>query len=128
MRKTLKDGQRGEVGATAPRAEVGDPFGPPKSPSIPELAKRGRRYRGEKAIRDALREALRDLFDAYLYTLTHPCGVSPHEVLALIHAHREVLDAYFATIETEEMRRKASAEWEALKSALRTGLDGADRA
>jgi hypothetical protein len=106
--------------------------GPPKPPTIPELAERGRRYRGEKPLREALREALRDLFDAYLYTLTHPCEVSPHEVLALIHAHREVLTAHFEfeSAELRAQRRQSGqsgtpfTDWEALKSLLGAGSPG----
>jgi hypothetical protein len=63
----------------------------PGPPTIPELAKRGRKVRGKKPLREALEDTLRDLFDAYLYTLTHPCEVSPYEVLALINAHREAM-------------------------------------
>jgi hypothetical protein len=107
--------------------------GPARPHTIPELAERGRRYRGEKPLREALREALRDLFDAYLYTLTHPCEVSPHEVLALINAHREVLNAHFETLGREELRaqRRQSGQsggrftdWEALKSLLAAGSPG----
>lgn len=106
--------------------------GPARLPTIPELTKRGRRYRGEKPLREALREAMRDLFDAYLYTLTHPCEVSPHEVLALINAHREVLTAHF-DFEAAELRgqRRQSGQsgvpftdWEALKSLLGAGSPG----
>ncbi len=80
-------------------------------PSIPELAARGREVRGEKPLRQALKDVLRDLFDAYLYTLTHPCEVSPYEVLALINAHREALNAHYETIVREELlpkRRKGA--------------------
>jgi hypothetical protein len=116
----------------APHTEVGAPFGPPKPPTIPELAERGRRYRGEKPLREALREALRDLFDAYLYTLNHPCEVSPHEVVALIHAHREVLNALFEfeSAELRAQRRQSGqsggrfTDWEALKSLLAAGSLG----
>ena len=44
-------------------------------------------------MQDALAAAQNDLFDAYLYTLYHPCDISPHELLALINAHREVMAA-----------------------------------
>ncbi len=85
--------------------------GPLPLPSIPELAARGREFRGEKPLRQALKDVLRDLFDAYLYTLTHPCEVSPYEVLALINTHREALDAHFETLwgeETLPKRRKGA--------------------
>jgi len=77
---------------------------------LSELAARGRRFRGEKPLQSAFAEALNDLFDAYLYTLYHPSDVSPHELLALINAHREVIAAHReaqkeaprADIETQE--------------------------
>jgi len=62
---------------------------------------------------EAFAEALNDLFEAYLYTLTHPCEVSPYEVLALINAHREAMAAQ------KEARREAlRADIEAQKEAL----------
>jgi len=73
-----------------PNAEVGQV----QPPTIAELAERGRQVRGGKPLGAALAEALKDLFDAYLYTLTHPCEVSPYEVFALINAHREVMAAH----------------------------------
>jgi len=89
MPKVLKT----ELGRDATHPEGGDPFGPPRPPAIAELAERGRRFRGEKPLQDAFAEALNDLFDAYLYTLYHPCDISPHELIALINAHREVMAA-----------------------------------
>ncbi len=77
MSKDLKNDQTPELGA--------------KGSLLSELAERGRRFRGEKSLQDAFAEALNDLFDAYLYTLYHPSDVSPHELLALINAHREVM-------------------------------------
>jgi hypothetical protein len=91
MPKRLRDGQKTELALMASQPEVSAPFGPPKPSSIRELAKRGRRYRGKKSLQEAFAAALNDLFDAYLYTLTHPCEVSPYEVLALINAHREAM-------------------------------------
>ena len=87
MRKARKT----ELAPKATHPEGGDPFGPPRPPTIAELAERGRRFRGEKPLQDAFADALNDLFDAYLYTLYHPCDISPHELLALINAHREVM-------------------------------------
>jgi hypothetical protein len=102
-----------EPGQVATHPEGADPFGPPRPPTIPELAERGRRYRGEKPLRDALTDALNDLFDAYLYALYHPCGISPHELLALINAHKEVMEA-------QKAAQKAAliAEIEAQKAEL----------
>jgi len=102
MRKSRKT----ELAPEAPHREGGDPFGPPRPPTIPELAERGRKVRGQKPVGEALEDALRDLFDAYLYTLTHPCEVSPYEVLALINAHREVMGEHFATLGIAELRAK----------------------
>jgi hypothetical protein len=102
-----------ELAPEATHPEGGDPFGPPRPPTIPELAKRGRRFRGKKSLQDAFAEALNDLFDAYLYTLYHPCDISPHELLALINAHREVMAAQ------KEARKEAlRADIEAQKEAL----------
>ena len=102
MRKARKTDLAPE--ATPPAG--GDPFGPPRPPTIAELAERGRKVRGQKPLGEALEDTLRDLFDAYLYTLTHPCEVSPYEVLALINAHREVMGVHFATLGIEELRAK----------------------
>ena len=110
MPKALRDGQTPELGVMAPQAEGSDPFGPPKPPSLTELAERGRRFRGEKPLRDAFAEALNDLFDAYLYTLYHPCDISPHELLALINAHREVMEA--------QKEADSAAEWKALMAEM----------
>ena len=105
--------QKTELGREATHPEGGDPFGPPRPPTIPELAERGRRFRGEKPLQDAFADALNDLFDAYLYTLYHPCDISPHELLALINAHREVMAAQ------KEARREAlRADIEAQQEAL----------
>jgi len=113
MPKGLKSTQPPEPGALAPHAEGSDPFGPPKPSSLRELAKRGRRFRGKKSLQDALAEALNDLFDAYLYSLYHPCDISPHELIALINAHLEVMAAQ------KEARREAlRADIEAQKEAL----------
>ena len=102
-----------ELAPEATRPEGADPFGPPRPPTIAELAERGRRFRGEKPLQEALAEALDDLFDLYLYTLYHPCDISPHELLALINAHREVMAAQ------KEARREAlRADIEAQKEAL----------
>lgn len=90
MPKALKT----ELAPEATHPEGADPFGPPRPPTIAELAERGRKVRGKKPLREAFEDTLRDLFDAYLYTLTHPCEVSPYEVLALINAHREVMETY----------------------------------
>jgi hypothetical protein len=92
MPKALRDGQTPKPVAMASQAEGSDAFGPPKPSSLRELAKRGRRFRGKKSLQDAFAEALNDLFDAYLYTLYHPCDISPHELIALINAHREVME------------------------------------
>jgi hypothetical protein len=113
MPKALRDGQPPKPVAMAPQAEGSDPFGPPKPSSLRELAKRGRRFRGEKPLRDALAEALNDLFDAYLYTLYHPCDISPHELLALINAHREVM-AVQKEARKEALRADIEAQMEAL--------------
>ena len=102
MRKSRKT----ELAPEASHREGGDPFGPPRPPTIPELAKRGRRFRGEKPLGEALEDTLRDLFDAYLYTLTHPCEVSPYEVLALINAHREAMGTYSNLLGFPELMRK----------------------
>jgi len=102
-----------ELAPEAPHPAGGDPFGPPRPPTIAELAERGRRFRGEKPLQEALAAARDDLFEAYLYTLTHPCEVSPYEVLALINAHREAMAAQ------KEARREAlRADIEAQKEAL----------
>ena len=95
-----------ELAPEAPHPAGGDPFGPPRPPTIAELAERGRQVRGKKPMGEALEDTLRDLFDAYLYTLTHPCEVSPYEVLALINAHREVMGEHFATLGIAELRAK----------------------
>ena len=97
----------------APHAEGSDPYGPPKPSSLRELAERGRRFRGEKSLQEALAEARNDLFDAYLYSLYHPCDISPHEVLALINAHLEVM-----AVQKEARREALRAEIEAQKEAL----------
>ena len=89
-------------------AKVRDPHAegaPPRLPAIPELAERGRKVRGEKPLGVALAEALKDLFDAYLYTLTHPCEVSPYEVLALINAHREAMETHSNLLGLTELVR-----------------------
>ena len=98
--------QKTELAPEATRPEGADPFGPPRPPTIAELAERGRRFRGEKPLGEALEDTLRDLFDAYLYTLTHPCEVSPYEVLALINAHREVMGNYSNLLAMPELMRK----------------------
>jgi len=109
MRKARKT----ELGREATHPEGGDPFGPPRPPTIAELAERGRRFRGEKPLGEALAAAQNDLFDAYLYTLYHPCNISPHELLALINAHRDVMAAQKAA------RREALwADIEAKQEAL----------
>jgi hypothetical protein len=77
MPKSVKDGQTPELGAKAPHAEGSDPFGPPKPSSLRELAERGRRFRGEKSLQDALAAALNDLFDAYLYYPIPPMRYKP---------------------------------------------------
>jgi len=109
MRKARKT----ELAPEAPPPAGGDPFGPPRPPTIAELAERGRRFRGEKPLQDAFAAALNDLFDAYLYTLYHPCNISPHELLALINAHRDVMAAQ------KEARKEALwADIEAKQEAL----------
>ena len=109
MRKARKT----ELGREATHPEGGDPFGPPRPPTIAELAERGRRFRGEKPLGEALAAAQDDLFDAYLYTLYHPCNISPHELLALINAHRDVMAAQ------KEARKEALwADIEAKQEAL----------
>ena len=113
MPKRLKATQAPELGAMAPQADGSDPYGPPKPSSLRELAERGRRFRGEKPLQEALAEARNDLLDAYLYSLYHPCDISPHELLALINAHRDVMAAQ------KEARREAQrADREAQKEAL----------
>ena len=57
-------------------------------------------------MQDALAAAQNDLFDAYLYTLYHPCDISPHELLALINAHREVMGNYSNLLAMPELMRK----------------------
>jgi hypothetical protein len=109
MPKALKT----ELGREAPHPEGAEPFGPPRPPTIAELAKRGRRFRGKKPLQDALAEALNALFDAYLYTLYHPCDISPHELLALINAHREVM-----AVQKEARREALRADIEAQMEAL----------
>jgi hypothetical protein len=109
MRKARKT----ELAPEATHPEGGDPFGPPRPPTIAELAERGRRFRGEKPLQDAFAAAQNDLFDAYLYALYHPCDISPHELIALINAHREVMAAQ------KEARREALwADIEAKQEAL----------
>jgi len=109
MRKSRKT----ELAPEATRPEGGDPFGPPRPPTIAELAERGRRFRGEKPLGEALAAAQDDLFDAYLYSLYHPCDISPHELIALINAHKEVMAA-------QKEARKAAlwADIEAQEEAL----------
>jgi hypothetical protein len=109
MRKARKT----ELGREATHPEGGDPFGPPRPPTIAELAERGRRFRGEKPLGEALAEAQNDLFDAYLYSLYHPCDISPHELIALINAHREVM-----AVQKEARREALRADIEAQKEAL----------
>ena len=102
-----------ELAPEATHPEGGDPFGPPRPPTIAELAERGRRFRGEKPLGEALAAAQDDLFDAYLYSLYHPCDISPHELLALINAHRDVMAAQ------KEARKEALwADIEAKQEAL----------
>jgi len=113
MRKARKATQTPELGAMAPQAEGSDPFGPPKPSSLRELAERGRGFRGEKPLQDAFAEALNDLFDAYLYSLYHPCDISPHELLALINAHKEVM-----AVQKEAHKAALWAKIEAQKEAL----------
>jgi len=102
MRKARKT----ELAPEATHPAGGDPFGPPRPPTIAELAERGRKVRGQKPLGEALEDTLRDLFDAYLYTLTHPCEVSPYEVLALINAHREAMGTYSNLLAMPELMRK----------------------
>ena len=102
MRKARKT----ELAPEATHPAGGDPFGPPRPPTIPELAERGRRFRGEKPLGEALAAAQDDLFDAYLYSLYHPCDISPHELLALINAHREVMGNYSNLLAMPELMRK----------------------
>ncbi len=113
MPKRLKDGQPPALEAMASHADGGDLYGPPKPSSLRELAERGRRFRGEKPLQDAFAEALNDLFDAYLYTLYHPCDISPHELIALINAHREVMAAQ-KEAQKEALRADIEANQEAL--------------
>ena len=102
-----------ELAPEATHREGGDPFGPPRPPTIAELAERGRRFRGEKPLQDAFAAALNDLFDAYLYSLYHPCDISPHELIALINAHREVM-AVQKEARREALRADIAAKEEAL--------------
>jgi hypothetical protein len=113
MPKALKATQNPELGAMAPHADGSDPFGPPKPSSLRELAERGRQFRGEKSLQEALAEAQNDLFDAYLYSLYHPCNISPHELLALINAHRDVMAAQ-KEARKEALRADIAAKEEAL--------------
>jgi len=113
MPKRLKATQTPELGAMAPQAEGSDPYGPPKPSSLRELAERGRRFRGEKPLQEALAEARNDLLDAYLYSLYHPCDISPHELIALINAHRDVMAA-----QKEAHKEALWAKIEAQKEAL----------
>ena len=113
MPKALKATQNPELGAMAPHADGSDPFGPPKPSSLRELAERGRRFRGEKSLQEALAEARDDLFDAYLYSLYHPCDISPHELIALINAHKEVM-AVQKDARREALRADIAAKEEAL--------------
>jgi hypothetical protein len=64
-------------------------------------------------LQEAFGEALNDLFDAYLYSLYHPCDISPHELIALINAHRDVM-----AVQKEAHREALRAEIEAQKEAL----------
>jgi len=105
--------QKTELAPEATHREGGDPFGPPRPPTIAELAERGRRFRGEKPLQDAFAAALNDLFDAYLYSLYHPCDISPHELIALINAHREVM-AVQKEARREALRADIAAKEEAL--------------
>jgi hypothetical protein len=105
--------QKPELAPEATHPEGGDPFGPPRPPTIAELAERGRRFRGEKPLQDALAAAQDDLFDAYLYSLYHPCDISPHELIALINAHREVMAAQ-KEARREALRADIAAQEEAL--------------
>ena len=105
--------QKTELAPEATHPAGGDPFGPPRPPTIAELAERGRRFRGEKPLQDALAAAQNDLFDAYLYALYHPCDISPHELIALINAHREVM-AVQKEARREALRADIAAKEEAL--------------
>ena len=105
--------QKTELAPEATRPEGADPFGPPRPPTIAELAERGRRFRGEKPLGEALAAAQDDLFDAYLYSLYHPCEISPHELIALINAHREVMAAQ-KEARREALRADIAAKEEAL--------------
>ena len=109
MPKALKT----ELAPEATHREGGDPFGPPRPPTIAELAERGRKVRGQKPLGEALAAAQDDLFDAYLYSLYHPCDISPHELIALINAHREVM-----AVQKEARREALRADIEAQKEAL----------
>jgi len=102
-----------ELAPEATHREGGDPFAPPRPPTIAELAERGRRFRGEKPLGEALAAAQNDLFDAYLYALYHPCDISPHELIALINAHREVM-AVQKEARREALRADIAAKEEAL--------------
>jgi len=62
---------------------------------------------------EALAAAQDDLFDAYLYSLYHPCEISPHELIALINAHREVM-AVQKEARREALRADIAAKEEAL--------------
>jgi regulator of protease activity HflC (stomatin/prohibitin superfamily) len=64
-------------------------------------------------LQEAFAEAQNDLFEAYLYTLYHPCDISPHELLALINAHREVM-----AVQKEARREALRADIEAQQEAL----------
>ena len=64
-------------------------------------------------MQEALAAALNDLFDAYLYSLYHPCDISPHELIALINAHREVM-AVQKEARREALRADIAAKEEAL--------------
>jgi hypothetical protein len=81
------------------------PFWSPKPSSLRELAERRRRFRGEKPLQEAFADALNDLFDAYLYSLYHPCDISHHELIALINAHRDVMVAQKEALWLEAERR-----------------------
>ena len=64
-------------------------------------------------MQEALAEARDDLLDAYLYSLYHPCDISPHELIALINAHKEVM-----AVQKEARREALRADIEAQKEAL----------
>ena len=102
-----------ELAPEAPHPAGGDPFGPPRPPTIAELAERGRKVRGQKPLGEALAAAQDDLFDAYLYSLYHPCEISPHELIALINAHREVM-----AVQKAARREALWADIEAKQEAL----------